>query len=276
MPSRKIVSVLIICVALVFSTWLFAKKSENSKNTLLGKKSSVSAEPAIKIEGERNDDWKKILTSIDSKDKNFVDLTKKTANVDEDTTLTDQMSKDFLAQYLLSVKKGQDITPELAQTIAKNTLSLPDYKKHYVIYLRSNLRITSKTDKNTVTAYKNAVNTALKNVYFYSIKDDPMVVMINAISTENEAELKKIDPLVALNKTFIKNMLAIEVPESAVEAHLAVLNSSSQVLSNLEAMRLAISDPVAAFSTLGNYAAYLNNFRLTLVNLDLYLKKNSF
>lgn len=275
MPSRKIVTVLILCFGVVFSTWLFTKNSENSKNIIAENTNTGSLEPIINIEGEKNDEWKKILTTVDTKSKNYIDLTKNGSNVNDDATLTDQMSKDFLSQYLLTIKNGTPITPQIADTIAKNTLVLPDYKKSYAIYVNKNLRISPKTDKNTVLSYKDAVNAALKNVYFFKIKDDPMVVMINAIQTENETELKKIDPLIAINKAFIQDMLKIEVPQTAVEAHLAVLNSSSQVLSNLEAMRVSVSDPVAAFSVLGNYAAYLDNFRITLINLNAYLTKNT-
>lgn len=67
----------------------------------------------------------------------------------------------------------------------------------------------------------------------------------------------------------------MEVPEGAIGFHLNLLNTTSNSLSDLEAMRVAISDPVKVFSVVGNYSQNMINFGNAVINMNDYLQKNS-
>ncbi|KND48342.1 MAG: hypothetical protein AB198_02515 [Parcubacteria bacterium C7867-003] len=273
MPSNRTITIFIICFGVVTSVWLFAKESSPLVETPVAKDTSVTVEPLIKIEKPLNDDWKKILVSVDPKTQKVTDLTKSAAPVEDDTTLTDQLSRDFLSQYLIAVKEGIEITPEVASQMAKSTLALPDYKQDSVIYIKENLKIT-KVGADEIIKYSEEINQATIAIY-YSIKNDPMAIVIKSMQEENENELKKLDPIIAINKNTIKSLLSMQVPESAVKAHLDLLNSSAQILSDLEAMRVAVSDPVKVFPVIGSYSSHLSNFGASMANINLYLKNNT-
>lgn len=274
MPSSKTISILIVSLAAVFSVWIFADKQEVEKNKLAIKnKENVVVTPAINIDGPENDDWKKILTTLDAKKEKVVDLTKTGAN-ESDTTLTDQMSRDFMSQYFLAVKAGQTITPEIAKTIAQNTLSLPEYNAKSVVYIRQNLKITQKNDSATMQKYKQQINQSLQSIY-YELKDNPFVVLINALKTENLEDLKKIDPIIAINKAQIKYLLGMEVPESAVDIHLKLLNVSSSILLDLESMRAGLEDPVKIFPAIAKYTEDSAQFKTVIESMNEFLLKNS-
>lgn len=274
MPSHKIISVSIICIGIITSVWLFSKKSNVSTETAgLRNTESVSVDSIIKIGGEGNDDWKKMLTAVDQKSQKLVDLTKNISEED-DTTLTDQMARDFLSQYLLTVKSGVPVTSETASLIAQNTLSLPEYSRSGVTYIKSNLKTTLKKDVETIQKYKLNINNALKPVY-YDVNTDTVSLIMDALQSENENELKKLDPIIAINRKVVKDLLAMEVPENAVKTHLALLNASSNILSDLEAIRVTLGDPVKGLTVLGQYPTHLDNFAIAVINMDLFLLKDS-
>lgn len=270
MPSNKTISIFIICLALVVSVWLSTNKQEGV-SALIQKSENTEVVPSIQTKEATNDDWKKILTKVDDKNP-FEDLTI-LGGEEDDTTLTDQLSRDFMSQYLLAVKAGETINKETADVIAQKTLSLPEYNSKSVVYIRQNLKITPKADSETMRIYREKINQSLQKVY-YGLKDDPMNVVITAIGTENEADIKKLDPIISINKGTIKYLLDMEVPEKAVIVHLELLNISSAILSDLEDMRAGLEDPVKMFNGIGNYAQDSDTFARMLTKMNEFLTKN--
>lgn len=271
MPSNKTISIFIICLSVVVSVWLFSGRDSN-KNIVAENNRESEVVPAIQIEEGVNDDWKKILTNVDKKT-SFEDLTQN-LDEDDDTTLTDQLSRDFMSQYLLAVKSGEEINSETANTIAKNTLLLPEYNYKSVVYIRQNLKVVQKSDADTMRKYKEGINEALQIVY-HGLKDDPMTIVINAISTEKESDIQKLDPIIKINKATVKYLLEMEVPEKAVVVHLELLNISSAILSDLEGMRVGLEDPIKIFGAMGNYAQNSANFAKMLTKMNEFLSKIS-
>src|SRR3989344_6384776 len=125
MPSNKILFILILCIGVVTSVYLVTKNS--------GKISSptpdsgiVDVNPYVNLDQNSNNDWKKILLNIDLNESTTTILTNVDPEMFDETTLTAQMSRDFLSQYLWSVKGGA-VTPEESAKIAQNILSVPGY-----------------------------------------------------------------------------------------------------------------------------------------------------
>ncbi len=270
MPSNKTLSILIICIGVVASVWLFSgdDKSVNNKIT-----EEVSVE-SIQTKETSNDDWKKLLSVVDGKEEKYVDLTNKgEVAEDNDTTLTAQLSKDFLSQYLLLIKSGGKVTQETASVLSQKTLSLPEYNQKPVVYIRQNLRITQKNDLATYQKYEESINENMESMYF-NLSGDPLEIVINALNTESEAELKKLDPIIFVTKSILKYFLQMEVPERAVGVHLELTNAVSAILKDLEYMRASLEDPVKIFPGVANYTENSTRFRIALEKMDSFLKIN--
>lgn len=273
MPSNKILTLFILCLGVIVSVWFVADKQKRISQSSEIKKDNIEVAPPIAIK-DTNYDWKKILTDSNKANAKVIDLTKTVNIAGEGTTLTDQMSRDILSQYLILAKNGQQITPEMATDIVNTTLSLPDYKPDYVEYIRENLKVTPKNDPVTFDNYSQKISQALISVY-YDVKVDPMAIFVNGLQTENEEELKKLDPLIVINKKAIKTLLEMEVPSEAVPLHLNLLNSSSKILGNLESMRTAISDPIKIFTVSGDYSVNTVEFGKSITNLNALLKQKT-
>lgn len=272
MPTRKIFVVLILCMASVISFWLLLRVPINSP--AVQKINNVTVTPYSDINlvanKDTNDDWKKILTNIDPNNQKVIDLTHKD-NVFDDTTLTAQISRDFLSQYLLAKKGGKALTQEDILKISQLTLVNNQYTKiSHVVYLNSNLHINPKTDAVTVTNYKNILNLSLKN-RSSAVKENPLTILSSAINTENSPLINKLDPIILSGKGAISDLLNMEVPGDALEVHLRLLNVTSSLVEDLEAMKEVYSDPVRSFIGANSYMQDIARLQIALKNINTYL-----
>ena len=159
--KNKIYITLIICFGIVVSVWLFQRKPNkivsNQKEII-----SISTENYRNIPENTGNDWKKILVNMDPKNQTVTDLTKNNPDAFDPTSLTGQLAKDYFSQYLLAKKGGQAITPEVTDAIVQNVIANPEYTQTTsVVYLKSNLNISSNAETNTIKKYKSEMT---KNV----------------------------------------------------------------------------------------------------------------
>lgn len=276
MPSNKIYTVLVLCLGIVVSIWLLQRKPENVSPQRQNN-NAVSAYPyqntgATSIS---NDDWKKILVSVDSKTQGITeDLTADNSEVFDATTLTAQMSKDFFSQYLLLKKGGNALTTDDVNKITNNILSSQTYNTKGAVYVVGNLHMVSQTDPSTVKKYQDIINLILKT-RSTQIKDDPVLIVTNAVSSGTVNELPKLNLVITAGKELINDLLSVDVPNDAVIVHLGLLNSVSSLLSDLEAMRQMYIDPVRALSGIGQYNKDIANFQISLNKMNAYLEQKT-
>lgn len=270
MPNKKTLMVLIICLGIVTSVYLFARNSNNIP-LLTGNNVAVSTNPYINLDGKTNNDWQKILTNVDPNQNTTTVLTTNgDPNTFDETSLTAQMSRDMFAQYLLVANKPGGVTSDDATQIANAVLSTPEYTKTTsIIYTDTNLRIVN-TNKDTVKKYIGEMNQIIIN-YSSQVKVNPLNILLVASENEDEKELAKLDPIILVAKSFINGLIKIDVPRDAVQAHLDLMNSSSNLLSDLEAARVTFTDPVRGLSGIGQYVEHLTGFQTATNNINAYL-----
>lgn len=271
--KNRIYVVLFICIGIVISIWLVqSNTSINSKAESNG--SDVLTNPYRNL--ERNDDWKKILVAVDNSavDTTLISKNNTSIKTEDDSTLTDQMSRDFLAQYLLAVKNNGGVNYDDANIIAKNTLSLPEYTESVgATYISTNLKINNKTDIDTLRIYRNRLY-KIVNDRSSQIKDDPIAIVLGSMTSENEKDLVKLDYTIKQSKGFLQDLLALEVPKSAIQIHLALLNTGSNITANLEAMRLVLGDPVRGLAGISEYAQNVVELQKVLQNISNFFAIN--
>ena len=271
MPNNKTLFTLIICFGIVTSIYLFTRKPENTSETQNA--TGVIPNSYINLDGNINGDWQKILINIDSSKSTTTILTNSDPAVFDETSLTAQMSRDFLSQYLVATKNGP-ISSEEAAKIAESTLLIPEYTKGVrVKYIPNNLHIINNTNTNTVEVYGTAINKNLREKSS-QVKETPMKIFNDAITSANESKLVRLDPIIFLNKSLLTDLLTMYVPVSAVSVHLALVNVTSSLLSDLEAMRRVFTDPVSGMTGVSQYQKDTILLKTALENLDLYLAEH--
>jgi hypothetical protein len=159
------------------------------------------------------------------------------------------------------------------QTIINNVLSSPNYQPSGgAVYIASNLKIIKGSDQATLKQYKNNLNKAVKT-RLAQFHDDPIAILEDALNNNNPEELTKIGPTLAVVKEGLDDLLNMSVPENAVKLHLALLNSVSDILANLQVMGQGYSDPVGVLVGATSYNNNLQSFATALQNMNDYLNK---
>jgi hypothetical protein len=270
MPSNKILVILIVCIGVVTSTYLIAKNSSVFPNKT--ENVVVSANQYINLSAKNNGDWQKILVDVDSTNSTTTILSGAEFDVFDETSLTAQLSRDFFSRYLLIGKKDGGITTDEANKIAEEVLSVPEYTKtKEVTYITENIKINSKTDRESVLNYRNALELISQNRRV--ALGNPIEILNKALSTESEKDLSKLDPFILAYKGTLNDLVKTEVPVDAVELHLAVLNSYSSFLSILESIRVILKDPVRGVSGISRYEKNILDREKATSDLDKYFEK---
>ena len=262
---------MILCVGVVTSVFLFSRNKSAGTNT--ENTANITPKSYRNIDENTNKDWKNILVNVDTSESATTILTNDDENSFNETTLTAQMSRDFLSQYLLAIKNGP-LTTEDSDAIARNTLSIEGYTNiSGAKYLATNLHITTKSDQVTLQKYEDTVNKMLK-IRSLEVKEDPTTIFQDSINSASEVRLAKLDPIILSNKGFLTDLLSVEVPEKAVTVHLALLNASSNILSDLEGMRLVFVDPVRSLTAVGQYNNHISDLKTAVENIAGFFAQN--
>lgn len=274
MPNRKIISLLIIALSAILASWFFSKNPESnvSQKNQQGDSVIETVDPRPYISAE-NDEWKKLLTRIDPKDQVVTNLTKNDPNKFDDSTLTAQLARDFFSQYILAKQGGVEISDDNVNQIIQSVSSSEKYTiLRNPVYRVGNLKVTPKGDVETMKKYKQAVNLVLSK-RTAEIKENPIEIVKEASVNQSEKTIQRLDPIIVTAKSFIDDFLNIEVPQIAVNHHLALLNSSSGLLTDLEAFRIMVIDPTLALIALGQYNTHTINFSSALNNMNSFLNR---
>jgi len=229
---------LIICGASVFSAWLIIKIPVEKNSPV---KSGAPIETYRKITANNNEDWKKTLQSFNDTSQNFNQLVE--AAVLDETTLTSQMSKDIFAQYLLLKSGGREVSEEEIGAIVNNVASSPDYSQiSGPKYGKSNIHITAKTDIETTRKYKEEMERSIARIAV--MQTNPFIDFLGAIQKNQSGLIAELDLPISIGRAIIEDFLTMTVPADAVEIHLNLLNTGSDVLADAEGLRELFTDPV--------------------------------
>lgn len=272
MPSNKTLVVAILCASIIISVVIFNRKP----NLSLAQKSveKVQENSVVdvynKIVENTDASWKKVLTNVDTSKQKTADLTKNNDGGIDEATITAQISKDLLYQYMIAKAGGKEVTKEDLDKIATTIYANPQYSRNTAPqYKRVNIKIVPDST-DSLSKYKKEVNLILKN-RSTEVKENPIKIFGSFITQSNPAELKKLDPLIATAKKTIAQFLEINVPNRAAVVHVYILNSVSQILTDMESMREAEIDPYKSMLYLKDYDSHMKGFYDTLDSLNSLL-----
>ncbi len=268
MPNNKTLTILIVCLSLVVAVWLSQRNS-----TVIAKNDASTVSTYTKTPIQTNDDWKKILTSVDTKNEPVRNLTSTGEDTYEETTLTGQLAKDFLSQYLLAKKGGQALSGADKAGVAENIMSSPDYNKiSSPIYVAGNVHVVPTT-AISIKKYKESINSMLQ-IRSDQLYTGPGALSGTASKGDVSSALKRLGNMVSAGKGAISDMLGMDVPSSALSEHLNLLNSFSDVTTTLEGMGQVNTDPMRASLAMSNFTNSMLRVQSAVSSMNAYLAKN--
>ncbi len=277
MPSKKVLAILIVCISLIGSAWLISstpslEEIKNSqKETVIN---NVSASAYKQLTDDKNEDWKKLLNTVDTKNQQVEKVIKTDEDSFEETSITAKLSKDLMSKYLALKGSGKTITPEDLNSITGSVLNNPEYTTSKgAKYITSNLKIISGEDPDSIITYKAGIK-AIGKKAFSHLKEDPYITIAKTMQSSSPDQLRALDPIIEGIKLAIKELLNISVPKEAVVLHLNFLNSFSKILTDLESIRLLFDDPVKSLSGIKQYDDDKLEFMKNINEMSEYVQKN--
>jgi len=267
--NKKIISVIIVCVGVIVSIWIFEKES------------GINLSPTQKY--AYNSSLIEIPTTTPINSSDWI-LPGNTSTTTDDSlpipyknqgTVTDKISQSFFSQYMNAIQQNggnTTISDDEAAQIAQNTLASPSYLESTgVVYSESDIHVNSTTSTPLAKAYYDSIARTLA-AHNPKGSQPEMTILDNAVKNQDETILSQLDPIIDGEKGVILDLLNMTIPSDAVHVHLYFLNAASNVLANTEAIRETLSDPVKAFAGLSQYQLHVGQMEIALLHLRTYFK----
>lgn len=189
----------------------------------------------------------------------------------EDHTLTGDIAREAFAKYMNLKQSGATIDQALAQQVAQSILnSVNNLEINPPKFKAENLpNITNADDTATIKNYGNDIwNIMINDTPKNNSGENEYAILATAIQNEDEAELKKLDPIISGYEATIKDMLKMSVPKSAVTVHLGFLNDMNTILAVIQNMRAYFTDSARG---LGAFTYYRGSVLKLKSSLDLLI-----
>ena len=236
---------------------LGALSVQNSgENEALAGQIIVSAEPnRTYIETKDSDadgvsDWEEDLrTGIFETIDTPVETPENTEPYVPPTTFTGKFSEAFFKDYLDGKMNGADFTDptefigKAVGAIDANTQS----KRH------SRLELTIVPDsEEAIHEYGNQIAKFMQRGSTRGSENEAAILQ-KALTVNDPTLLESLTPIHEGYKGIILDTLYVEVPESLVGAHLELLNAFEAILTDIEAMQVAFTDPLYSLARVKGY-----------------------
>ena len=245
---RQTVSIALVCAAAVGVTVAYVHW-QTPQNQGLGQTAIEAGTTSPPIVSSY--DWKKDFFSSSAIDKTVTSGSKTSASADAPLTITGQMGRNFFARFIQLKQSGLDGDPQMVQDTVNQTLdeaaSSASVPKKYAV---SDIIVSPKTDAASLRAYGNAIGTIFMVT---PPAQNPVLIASEAFNSGNMALLSQLDPIVAWYKKSVSGLVAISVPQSAVQAHLDMLNALSIMLYVSQSLRNTQGDPMQSILAVGMY-----------------------
>lgn len=249
-PSKKVLALILVSITLVTGAFIFAEYKNNetlqleysadtSNNILLAQASGDSYKDT---DGDGLKDWEETLwgtnpnvPDAESKKEKQSDVIKKAQKL----TATDKLARSFFSQYMNIKEVGLQNDKESQENLAKSLLVDTNFSQAPEPYNQNDIKISSTV---ALRDYGNIVGNIFKNNSIQSRNE--VVILQEALTTENKDVLKELDPVLVSYKKFRTGLLSTPVPPQAVTAHLNLLNSLNKLIFIVELFSKTFTDPV--------------------------------
>lgn len=197
------------------------------------------------------------------------------ASFPEASSLTEAFSQQFFNEYLaLKQEKGtlsQEDKDNLLNEFLDGFKNLSENKGG--IYRKSDIRISAKSDVNSIKNYGNQLALIIKK-YFDPIPESEMAIFQKFAASQNESELSKLKPIADAYRNTAKEALLLETPQNFSDSHLAIINNFNEISQEIEAMQNISEDPIQALSATKNYQETALKTYQILKEMNSYFSKN--
>lgn len=269
--QKKISGALLIGAALIAGA-LLVRSYTNDGTVTTQDTVVVAAAPqrtAIRVTDTNNDgvpDWQESLLVTGA-----LDMASTTGDFKEPETLTEKFALSFFQDMVRAENYGAfGDTPEELVLEASNTLAAQAVD---VLFTTQDIIVSSDNSPEALSAYGEAV-ARITTLYPDPSEENAAVILARALRNQSPAELTALDTKIAAFTNILRDTKELTVPTSLQREHLNVLNSYQAVLTDIQAMRNAFTDPMLSLLRMKRYEDDNIGMAISLQNLYQKLVSN--
>lgn len=191
---------------------------------------------------------------------------------DPKLTETDRFARSVFTKYMTLKQGGMPMTGDNQASLVQSMLQDQSLDVDATVYSKKDFTLTSDSDLS-LKQYGNSMAHILMT---YSIASkDAGVIARNSIDHNNPDEIAEMDPLIKSYDTILTQIRKVKVPPSALNVHIGLVNSLSDLLATIKSMRAMYVDPLRSLKGFTHYVEIMPVMIKSLADLrDFFPKKN--
>ena len=261
MPSRKVVSIFIICVALVFAI-VFSSNSKTIKAVSKTVGGSLSSGPRVEL--AENSDWQAQVEELGKVSAG--------ATGSSTETLTDEFSRSFMTNYL-SLKQSDSFDSTSANNLINQSVQFIE-DTNTKTYTVKDIIVSADNSKLAITGYGNNLGAALKNNTPKQKKKNEMLLFRSMMETNDPKISADLKNVASVYKDLAVSFSKITVPSTMTDSHLKFVNALDDLSESTNDMSQGLSDPIKGLRALGVYTQGFQAFTVAKGEIQTKILKS--
>lgn len=192
----------------------------------------------------------------------------------EQRNLTDRISIDLFAKYLILKNNGQEVTPEVQEALISNVIAENIKKIEYTTYTGTNLGLISAPTTEQLHAYGNALATLIVANSPKNIAENELSLLAAlAENGSNSEDLAKLKTIADAYTTIGYQLVRMTIPSDAKPLQVALANATGRIGVNIAHFGVFETDPATAISHISAYDENVTDLNAALKALGQYFTK---
>jgi len=263
MPSKKVLSVLIVIMALVAAV-MVAFGRDKSSEAINYASNLVAGE---KIEIPENPNWQNELAVI-PQNTNTAQAEEASA---KEETITDTVSKTFMANYL-ALKQSGTLDQTSAQKLIDQTVNYVGESGGQTVK-SAQLNVIADSGKVSMKYYGESLGNILKSNKPQTVKKEYEIVA-QTLQSKDQSKINELDSIITVYNKIAGELTKMPVPKTFVKAHLDVTNKMAAMALALEETKTVLSDPIKGLLAIQSYQQNAAVFAKAIQAINTFLKIN--
>ena len=192
----------------------------------------------------------------------------------EQRNLTDRISIDLFAKYLFLKNNGQEITPEVQESLVKNVIEENTQKIEYITYTGANLGLISAPTTEQLKTYGNALITlVIENSPKDSSQNELTLLATMAESGANSENLAQLKAISTAYTTVGQKLVKMTIPSDAKPLQVALANVAGRIGVNIANFTVFETAPVTSIAHVSAYDQNVTDLNTVLKSFGAYFAK---
>ncbi len=262
LPSKKVLSILILTTALVVAVIIAFGRDKNNK-TINFASNLVAGD---KVSLPKNPNWQNELNNVTT----GINQTEENASTTKETA-TDIISRSLISNYL-ALKQSGNLNQQSAKKLVSQTVNLTNQLGNKVV-LNTKLNIVANNGRQSILDYGENLGNILKKNRPKELKNE-LKIISQAVELRDPSKINELDSVIVVYQKIVDKLIKMPVPQTFAKAHLDLTNGLKGVIISLTEMKTIFNDPIKSLSYMQLYKESVNKFTQAIKATDIFIIQN--